>query len=274
MLRTTLTLTYIAFVTMTTVTVTLTEARVLWQLGNMPSSSGHHPLDPFQPQSQAKFGEDSLSVVDDPAGHSGKVLRVFYQKGAQFYSRPTTTRTSMTLSYDLFFSDGFDFVKGGKLPGLFGGTTNCSGGRHSDLCFSTRLMWRSHGDGEVYAYLPSHQDPGLCHSSHNHCNPDYGNSLGRGTWRFKTGEWQTITQRLTLNTPGQLNGKVEVWLNGHHVLTVSKLNVRQHGDIQIEGIFFSTFFGGSDHTWAPTVDCYTYYKNFVLSTGDTEDIIG
>lgn len=48
--------------------------------------------------------------------------------------------TNVTLEYSVFFPDGFNFVKGGKLPGLFGGHKGCSGGQQSEDCFSTRLM--------------------------------------------------------------------------------------------------------------------------------------
>lgn len=213
--------------------------------------------------------------MPDPVGLPGSVLRCFYQKGAyvnvhshrgaQFYGRPTQPRTSMLLSYDIYFSPGFDFVKGGKLPGLFGGATNCSGGRHSDACFSTRLMWRTNGDGEVYAYIPTEQVSEFCNIPDNHCNFEYGNSLGRGAWRFVTGRWQNIAQHITLNTPGRMDGRLRVWYNGQPVLEVNDLNFRNNGDIQVEGIFFSTFFGGSDSSWVPSADCYTYYKNFVIA---------
>ncbi|KAL8569693.1 hypothetical protein ACOMHN_005810 [Nucella lapillus] len=260
-------------------------AGTAWEDTGHSHNSSASASGPSSPPRSWQFGDDSLSSENDPAGLPGKVLRVYYRKGhyggvhsyrgAQFYGRPTSARTAMTFSYDVFFSPGFNFVKGGKLPGLFGSATNCSGGRHSDLCFSTRLMWRSHGDSEVYAYIPEHQESSLCHDSHNHCNPDYGTSLGRGSWRFKACEWQTITQRLTLNTLGHLNGRVQVWYNNHQVLDIHNLNIRTHGDLRIEGIFFSTFFGGSDHTWAPTTDCYTYFKNFLLSEGQgNEAIIG
>jgi hypothetical protein len=58
----------------------------------------------------------------------------------------------MMVSYELAFDSNFDWVKGGKLPGLRGGlnSTGCSGGNQADglSCFSTRLMWRRDGEGE------------------------------------------------------------------------------------------------------------------------------
>lgn len=58
---------------------------------------------------------------------------------------------SMMVSYEVAFDEGFDWVKGGKLPGLRGGSANgCSGGSQADGsdCFSTRIMWRTDGEGE------------------------------------------------------------------------------------------------------------------------------
>lgn len=56
---------------------------------------------------------------------------------------------NVSLGYSVFFPVDFDFVKGGKLPGLYGGTRGCSGGNPAVDCWSTRLMWRSDGKGEV-----------------------------------------------------------------------------------------------------------------------------
>lgn len=58
-----------------------------------------------------------------------------------------TTGKEVVFSYKAFFENGFDFAKGGKMPGLYGGdsvdaATKCSGGNHQDgQCFSSRMMW-------------------------------------------------------------------------------------------------------------------------------------
>lgn len=58
----------------------------------------------------------------------------------------------MLLSYELAFDTNFQFVKGGKLPGVRGGpsTTGCDGGKEPNGtdCFSARLMWRKDAAGE------------------------------------------------------------------------------------------------------------------------------
>lgn len=105
----------------------------------------------------------TVDFAPDPAGMDDTVLRVTYeagswsQGGANFFvpfgnSTLQTQPKAMLLYYEVFFGENFDFVKGGKLPGLRGGpqTKACSGGREADGsdCFSSRLMWREQGAGE------------------------------------------------------------------------------------------------------------------------------
>jgi hypothetical protein len=109
--------------------------------------------DPF-PNSPAPGG----SPASDP------VLRVQYPAGsfqdnnsggAQMYAPWNSSGSSfqsMMISYEVAFDKGFDWVKGGKLPGLRGGPDpdTCSGGVQANgtNCFSSRLMWRKDGAGE------------------------------------------------------------------------------------------------------------------------------
>jgi hypothetical protein len=99
-----------------------------------------------------------------PANESGPVLQATYPQGSyshetggsQFYNLWNTTDGSkfqtMMVSYEVAFDTGFDWVKGGKLPGLRGSlnSNGCSGGNEPDGkdCFSTRVMWRKNGAGE------------------------------------------------------------------------------------------------------------------------------
>ncbi len=49
--------------------------------------------------------------------------------------------TDVTFEYGIMFGKNFDFVRGGKLPGLGGGTAP-GGGSTDKNGFSARLMWR------------------------------------------------------------------------------------------------------------------------------------
>jgi hypothetical protein len=156
------------------------------------------------------------------------------------------------LRYFVRFEKGFEFVKGGKLPGLYGGTV-VSGRKIPDGTngFSTRYMWRANGAAEVYAYLPT--------------SVAHGTSLGRGSWIWPTDVWTEVQQRVKLNTPGRADGEVRVWLNGTPVFTVGGLTMRSDPGLRIDGLFFSTFFGGGDASWASPRDQYTDFADFTIS---------
>lgn len=225
--------------------------------------------DQFTMRPGGSFGGDRLSVHASTGTHFADYVEVFYAKGSAsqkvsrdessadggaqaYYELKTGPLDDAYLRYWLFFPPGFDFVKGGKLPGLFGGTKT-SGGKIPNGAngFSTRYMWRADGDGEVYAYLPSSQD--------------HGTSLGRGDWRFPTGRWTCMVQHVHLNTPIQSDGLVEVWQDDRKVSTDTGLIFRTAPDLQIEGLFFSTFFGGGDATWATPRDQVARFGGFKIS---------
>ncbi|KAG8734707.1 hypothetical protein FRC10_011521 [Ceratobasidium sp. 414] len=144
-------------------------------------------------------------------------------------------------SYAVRFEEGFDFVKGGKIPGLYGGATKelaygCSGGRQEsrDKCFSLRLMWRAKGAAEIYAYIPSTPANEAALKDvppKTHCNPDFGWSVARGSFSFVPGKWTTIAERL--------------WANGQLVVDIQNLETRVDQDVVFRGAHFQTFFGGS-----------------------------
>ena len=50
---------------------------------------------------------------------------------------------TVTLAYDVFVPASFEYVQGGKLPGLYGGREECSGGDEAADCWSARFMWRT-----------------------------------------------------------------------------------------------------------------------------------
>ncbi|KAF5344296.1 hypothetical protein D9758_012329 [Tetrapyrgos nigripes] len=186
-------------------------------------------LEPFQipHQFETVEGDDEESQTQ-----SGSMLQVYYPEGSinpagspkggsQFYASPLdlSSAQSVSLSYSVFFPADFDFVLGGKLPGLYGGRTGCSGGDDAEDCFSTRMMWRKGGAGELYLYAPKQaQTSSLCEDPHSVCDSDYGLSVGRGSFVFKRGGWTNINQTVVLNTPGEQDGKFTLYVDGQKVL--------------------------------------------------------
>lgn len=66
--------------------------------------------------------------------------------GTGLYALPMdlTKATTVTLQYSVNFGAGFDWVLGGKLPGLYGGRTGCTGGSLALDCYSARFMVSIH----------------------------------------------------------------------------------------------------------------------------------
>ncbi|MFG6157239.1 polysaccharide lyase [Halomonas sp. 1390] len=208
--------------------------------------------------------DTNVELLDAEAtglGESG--LRVHYpagtsspgdtqQGGAGFYSAPAGVAGAerACLTYRVRFEPGFDFVKGGKLPGLFGGEAPSGGEEvNGETGFSMRFMWRQAGQGELYEYVASKDE-------------EYGASVGRGLWSFPTGEWVTVEQELVLNTPGEENGLARVWINGVPVLEQGNIVYRTTNEVTIDGLMFSTFFGGHGKEWRTPRDQHADFAAF------------
>jgi hypothetical protein len=73
-----------------------------------------------------------------------------------------------------------------------------------------------------------------------------------------------MEQEVRLNTPGQADGSITVWLNGNQVFQQTGMVYRTTGDLRIDGLFFSTFFGGGDPSWASPTDQYAEFADFSL----------
>jgi hypothetical protein len=139
------------------------------------------------PQSGSAPDGSTALVGDFPAG----TVKLASGQGFSFYSSgdkngvDVTSAKEVVFSYSAFFEDGFEFAKGGKMPGLFGGTSmetakSCSGGKQDgrEDCFSARLMWRTDGAGEFYNYYPSGAHTGdYCNiGPMSKCDPKFGDS--------------------------------------------------------------------------------------------------
>ncbi|MFW3616368.1 polysaccharide lyase [Billgrantia antri] len=171
--------------------------------------------------------------------------------GLGFYTEEKTLQDTdrACLHYRLRFEANFDFVKGGKLPGLYGGDAP-SGGEEvtGENGFSLRLMWRKQGQGELYPYTVGHE----------------GDSLGRGSWHFPTGRWVTVEQEVILNDPEERDGIVRLWIDGWPVLERREMVLRTTPTLGIDGVMFSTFFGGTGEEWRTPHDQHADFSAFRL----------
>ena len=224
------------------------------------------------------FDQGRVMIVPDKSPSHRKVMKVTFPAGAfgsngataflsdvQFGMELPETYDELYLSYDIKFADDFDFVLGGKLPGLCGANSdnaltegcNTGGGIPSGFDgWSARSMWRADGELENYMYHAGQQN-------------FYADSL---LWnvRAQRGSWHRIQHRVVLNTVGASDGIIEAWLDGQRVLSNNRMEYRKTESVGINLFYFSTFFGGNDPSWAPQTDQILYFDNFVISTEKTD----
>ena len=92
----------------------------------------------------------------------------------------------------------------------------------------------------------------------------HGQSLGRGNWRFPSGRWVTVEEEIVLNDPARANGIARIWIAGTLRFEATGLVLRRDPSVQIEGLMFSTFFGGRDPSWASPKDQEALFADFAL----------
>lgn len=199
------------------------------------------------------------TIVADAEAVGGKCLRIAYpagsvgpgQGGGQFRVK-LPPRDEYYLAYRLKFEDGFDFRRGGKLPGLCGGRGNTGGNRPTGDGWSARYMWGRDGRMTVYLY---HMDQ----------RTRYGDGVALGV-QLKPGQWYQLVQRIKVNTPEQRDGQLQVWLDGREVLRRDDIRYRNVSAARVDTFYFSTFHGGGSPDWAPQRDSFARFDAFRIGT--------
>ena len=209
-------------------------------------------------------GDENLSIEDGalvahyPAGSISPSSDQAPLGGAGFYAPVPDLGDMSALSYEVQFDPGFRFRRGGKLPGLYSRSAP-SGGRQADGTngFSVRLMWRVGGAGEIYAYVA------------NHGGRPFGWSIGSGLFTFAPGRWTRIGLEVSLNTPGTADGRMRLWIAGNLVVDQDGVMYRTDPTMAIDGLMFSTFFGGRSEAWASPISQSARFRNFRIFVADT-----
>ncbi len=204
--------------------------------------------------------EGRVAIVDGADAYAGRSLRVSYPRGTVGLGGGGASwpflfgaRDEVYCAYRFQFRPGFEFVRGGKLPGLAGGTANDGGSRPNGRDgWSVRLMWRENGRMSAYVY-----------------HPDQPSNFGEDFYWSRSasaGTWHRVVIRVRMNTPGRRDGIVQCWLDGRSVLSVETLRFRDTAALAIDQFFFSTFFGGGDASWAAARDEFIAFDDFQVGT--------
>ncbi len=217
--------------------------------------------------------DQNRAYIDDAYSQTGtKSLRIFYPQGS--YGPPNsgaqaplmvTPANEYYMSYWVRFSNTFSWgttSEGGKLPGL-GGGGRCSG---CAVCtgsngFTARLMWRTGGKLVLYLYHLDKVSPP--------CGDNLTLQLSGVDYYITKGQWFQIIERVKVNTGTNHDGEVQLWINEQPALLKTGIQFVSNGD-KVDNLYFSTFHGGSTSAWVPTVDSYTWFDDFKISTNPAD----
>lgn len=214
------------------------------------------------------FGSFVKSTYLTPLANGIRIKYVPSNQGSPVisgYSQlPSEYKNEITLEYDVLFENGFEWVRGGKLPGLRGGdikiaTTGCVKPQ-SPAAWSIRTMWKP--DGAVILYIYD--------QSRIKNNDDCGISTMSGKGILKINQWMNFKIYMKINTDAKsANGVAKLYINNK--LTLEKKNIKFRGisnGADIDHIMFSTFYGGHDPSWAPSKVTYSQFKNAKIYNKD------
>ncbi len=224
------------------------------------------------PHGESGVTQGRASIVSGLDAYEGKSLRILYPaneagplgdnppftgSGAQWFWDLGGSFNEMILEYKVKFAADFDFVLGGKLPGLVGGTANTGGNVPDGMDgWSARMMWENDSDAIHYVYHPD--QPGT-----------FGDIMPwnvGGQRKFVPGVWHTIRQRVVMNTPTQNDGTIQGWFDGELAFDRQDIRFRDTDTFAIDTMYFSTFFGGSGATFAPLKDESIFFDDFLFTT--------
>jgi hypothetical protein len=213
-----------------------------------------------------KEGRCSI-VVDDQTKKN--CLQISYEKnkvglkngGAAWRTNLGHSFDEIFIQYKVKFLSDFNFVLGGKLPGIGGGSLPTGGMVADEKGFTVRAMWFGNDGGAVqYVY---YMDKGL--------EKKWGE---RTSWMkngeslcFKPGKWHTVKMRVKMNSSDKKDGIIQSWLDGDMVMN-QKRRFRNDDKMGTDTFIFTTFFGGNTPDWASTKEEKIRFSDFIISSED------
>lgn len=151
-------------------------------------------------------------------------------------------REAAAIEYDILWTGDMQWVRNGKLPGIYGGGIhpfNPSRIPSGLDGFTVRPMWTTGGGAVLYLWDMK------------------AGPYGRGPsvkGIFKAGKRQLVRLAVTMNTPGKDDGVVNLDVDGKRVLSVADLKARTTSAMKLTGCFWCVFYGGATPDYAPTTD--------------------
>lgn len=174
-----------------------------------------------------KGGPSPLALeLDMPAGQSAVPApkagaSISQRPGVGFVWAPQSLKsaTSACLAYTMHLPAGFLIGQGGRLPGL---QVTDFGAEDADASFAVRPRWLR--EGPVHVFAEPAAGEAVMH-------PNMKPSL-----ELPRGRWAAVEQETVLNTPGQADGVVRMWVDGVLAYERNGLTLRKSEKARFSGI--------------------------------------
>jgi hypothetical protein len=150
--------------------------------------------------------------------------------------RAIQKETATCLSYNVFFYADLEFQNGGTLPGIEGADRS----EASRDGFAANLAWSD--DGHVGVRLSVITD-----------GESASSSLEAKDFTFPRARWVKIDQEVVLNSPGESDGVLRIWMDGDLALERKDIAYRSKPEVGLNGVAAKVFYGAPDAiAWAPS----------------------
>lgn len=222
--------------------------------------------------------EENLSISQGKLRISYKAGKIGAESGGSIHANPFNSlpADACVFSYKVFIPSNMNYVKGGKLSGMcFGqGPRDCAtGSEWSNTGGSYRLMFDKDGSLYPYIYLPfgspskayDAQGPNFKKNSQKVDHAGLGLWKKDSTFKLRKGQWNTISMRMSLNTPGQANGVLEATVNGVK-REFTEMRWRSSAATKINMVGIISFYGGGDSSYNAPSNTSILFDDFRFST--------
>ena len=166
------------------------------------------------------------------------------RSGMGFVWQPRSLQTASAgcLSYNVWVPQDFSYGRGGVLPGLSGeekvvAATDNSEERQSKP-FATRIRWNADG---TLAVVPITQDW------------NKGKVVPLADLKLERGRWTRIDQEVILNTAGEADGGLRVWVNGVLGIEVGDMIYRGDAQQKMNAVNVDIHFADDELKWTPAL---------------------
>lgn len=157
--------------------------------------------------------------------------------GATFPWEPRVLqgKAGACLSYQVLLPAGFDFQRGGALPGIAGADAGEQGDK-----FLARISWRPKATGGATVRITEN-------------GATRALAAERQTFEFPRGKWVKLDQEVVLNTPKKSDGVLRVWVDGTLVIDRADMSYRAKSDVVISGVSVDVFYGSGPDEVQPAL---------------------